>query len=119
MLVEELQGHFGCVLFGIVDELTIIPVAGGDVLALDSDGARPSGTTSYNSDARAISIPLSSSELKVGVHSGSFCSSTPAMPRHAARCRQGKARELEEIHREQKRGILRRGEKTVESEEGV
>lgn len=67
-MVEELHGDFGGILFGIIDVLTIIPIAGGNILTLNGDGARPSGTTSYISDARAISIPLSSSELKKSVY---------------------------------------------------
>lgn len=39
MLIEELQGDFGSIFFGIVDVLTIIPVAGGKVLRIDADGA--------------------------------------------------------------------------------
>jgi hypothetical protein len=38
-LIEELQGDFGSILFSIVDVLTIIPVAGGEVLGIDADGA--------------------------------------------------------------------------------
>lgn len=46
LLVGELQGDFGGILFGVVDVLTIIPVSSGIILALNGDGARPSGTTS-------------------------------------------------------------------------
>ena len=67
LLVEHLQGDFGCVFFGVVDELAIVPVSSGDVLALDCHCARPSGPSTCISDARVISIPPSNSELKVGV----------------------------------------------------
>lgn len=92
LLVEQLQGHLGGVLFGIVDVLAVIPVAGGDILALDGDGARPGGTTSCISDARAISIRCQISEVKVGVHIGSFCSST-LQCRDTQRGGQGRARQ--------------------------
>lgn len=46
LLVQHFQGDFGGVFFGIVDILAVVPVAGGDILALDADRAGPGGTTS-------------------------------------------------------------------------
>ena len=68
LLVQGLEGNFCSVLFGIVDELTVIPVTSGDVLALDGDGAGPSSATSCNSEGNVISFLLSKARtLKVGV----------------------------------------------------
>lgn len=46
LLVQQQKGDFGGIFFGVVDELAIIPVASGDILALDGDGAGPRGATS-------------------------------------------------------------------------
>ena len=47
LLVQHFQGDFGGVFFGVVDILAVVPVAGGDILTLDTDRAGPSGTTSW------------------------------------------------------------------------
>lgn len=70
LLIQELQGDLGGVFFGIVDKLAIVPVAGGNTLTLHSDGAGPGGSSTCISDASVVSIPLSSSEVKVGVWVG-------------------------------------------------
>lgn len=56
LLVQELQGDLGGVFFGIVDVLTIVPVAGRNILTLHGDGAGPGGSTTCISEAKAVSI---------------------------------------------------------------
>lgn len=92
LLIQSLEGNLGGVLFGIVDKLTVIPVTSGDILALDSDGTGPGGTTSCDSEIKVISFLLPKArKLKVGVQvkGGAifcvfFCKTPllPAMPTH-------------------------------------
>lgn len=67
LLAQKLQSDLGGVLFGVVDVLAVIPVAGRDVLALDGDGAGPGGSSSCSSDARVLVSRCQARKLKVGV----------------------------------------------------
>lgn len=39
------ESHLGSIFFGVIDELTVVPVAGGNVVALDRDRRGPSSAT--------------------------------------------------------------------------
>jgi hypothetical protein len=54
--IEFLHSDFGGILFGVVDVLAVVPIAGRDLFALDGEVARPGSSTSYISATRTISI---------------------------------------------------------------
>jgi hypothetical protein len=50
------ESYFGSIFLGVVDELTVIPVASSYVSALDGDGAGPCSPTPYDNSVSDINL---------------------------------------------------------------
>jgi len=47
LFAQHLNSNLSGIFFGIIDVLSVVPVSGGDTLALDGNCAGPGGTTTY------------------------------------------------------------------------